>query len=103
MFYDIGMSAEGREEVSSWKGVEVRDVPKYIEVQGQVISTPDEVFDGSRYAFKPVVVFDALKREEAAGASVLWLDAGVELRRPFDGIRKVMSAKGHFLIEHEFR
>ena len=102
VFYDIGLSEEGRKEVESWRGVEVREVPQKVRIgdnrEEKVV--PGDAKDATKYAFKPVVIWDALQRNKEG--AVLWIDAGVELRRPIDGIREVMAEKGHFLIEHKY-
>ena len=102
VFYDLGLSEAGKREVATWRGVEVRDIPAVVNIGGDGAAkvVPKEAKEATKYAFKPVVIWDALQRSEAG--AVLWIDAGAELRRPLDGIRAVMAKKGHFLIEHPY-
>lgn len=74
-FYNLGLNQETLEDIQSWANVVVREVP----LQG----LPPHVGEWTKYAFKPVVMLDALTRHNA----IFWIDANAELRRPMDDIR----------------
>jgi len=73
LFYDLGLEPRQTAEARGWAGVELRaldfkGLPKHVRRTG---------WEHSSYAFKPVVVRDALKTHDC----ILWLDSGIELRR----------------------
>lgn len=53
-----------------WRNVEVRSFP--------FSDYPDHVRDVTNYAFKALVLVEAMKKNSA----VLWIDSGLELRAP---------------------
>ena len=87
--YDFGLSAEQRAQARCWRGVEVRDF--------KFAAYPPHVADLGNYAWKIFALDDALRRDPA----VLWMDAGLELRRPdtLDRVRGIMRRHGYFSAE----
>ena len=102
VFYDLGLTEESLSEIKSWKNVVVRPIPDRVELSNdEIIGTPDHVKDAAKYAFKPIVIWDALRRTGTNGA-VFWIDAGTEIRKPLHEFREQLYTNGHFLIEHPY-
>ena len=95
--YDLGFTPASRAKVSRWRDVELRDLAPA--VQRVLNETPPHTLQASSYAFKMIVVQDAL----LTAPSVLWIDANCELRRPLDEVFHLLQDKGHFLVEHPYR
>ena len=95
--YDLGFTPESRSKVLSWKDVQLRDLAPA--VQRVLNETPPHTLEPSSYAFKMIVIQDALR----TARSVLWIDANCELRRPLDEVFYLLHKKGHFLVEHPYR
>jgi len=74
-FYNLGLNKETLADIRTWKNVVVREM--------LLEGLPPHVGDWGKYAFKPVVMEDALQRHEA----IFWVDANAELRKPMDEIR----------------
>ncbi len=95
--YDLGFSPESRSKVLRWRDVELRDLAPAV---SRVLNvTPPHTLEPSSYAFKALVIQDAL----LTARSVLWIDANCELRRPLDEVFYHLQDKGHFLVEHPYR
>ena len=95
--YDLGFTPESRSKVLGWRDVELRDLaPAVTRVLNE---TPPHTLQASSYAFKALVIQDAL----LAARSVLWIDANCELRRPLDEVFYQLQKTGHFLVEHPYR
>jgi hypothetical protein len=95
--YDLGFSPESRFKVMNWQDVQLRDLAPA--VQRVLNETPKHTLQASSYAFKMIVVEDALR----TARSVLWIDANCEARRPLDEVFHHLQDKGHFLVEHPYR
>jgi len=85
LVYDLGLTATMRREASDW--CDVRLIP------GILNDLPVQLRDLYLYAWKPLAIKEALEREE----SVLWLDAGSDIRAPLDTIDEYIHSDGHFL------
>ena len=95
--YDLGFTPESRSKVLRWRDVELRDLaPAVTRVLNE---TPPHTLQASSYAFKALVIQDAL----LTARSVLWIDANCEARRPLDEVFYLLQEKGHFLVEHPYR
>ena len=95
--YDLGFTPESRSKVLGWRDVELRDLaPAVTRVLNE---TPPHTLQASSYAFKALVIQDAL----LTAPSVLWIDANCELRRPLDEVFYLLQEQGHFLVEHPYR
>ncbi len=95
--YDLGFTPESRSKVMSWSDVVLRDLaPAVLRVLNE---TPPHTLQASSYAFKALVIQDAL----LTARSVLWIDANCEARRPLDEVFYHLQNKGHFLVEHPYR
>ncbi|KAL6757879.1 hypothetical protein V8C86DRAFT_2612716 [Haematococcus lacustris] len=81
--YDLGFSQTQLAKMMCWRNVEVRRFPyeKY----------PDHVRDVRNYAFKTLVLQEAL----ADSSAVLWIDSGLELRAPMTTMRTELAKHGH--------
>uniref|UniRef100_A0A7S3NNH2 Uncharacterized protein n=1 Tax=Aureoumbra lagunensis TaxID=44058 RepID=A0A7S3NNH2_9STRA len=101
--YNLGLSEKAISQIKRWQNVFLLDLEqaasRVLKAQFKVL--PQHIFQSQSYAFKPIVLLDALQRSE--GRDVLWLDANVELRRPLDDLLTQLAFRGHFLIEHPFR
>ena len=95
--YDLGFSPASRSKVLRWRDVELRDLAPA--VHRVLNETPPHTLDSSSYAFKALVIQDALR----TAPSVLWIDANCEARRPLDEVFYLLQDKGHFLVEHPYR
>ena len=95
--YDLGFTPASRSKVLRWRDVELRDLAPA--VQRVLNETPPHTLQASSYAFKMIVIQDALR----TARSVLWIDANCELRRPLDEVFHLLQDKGHFLVEHPYR
>jgi len=95
--YDLGFTPASRSKVLSWLNVELRDLAPA--VQRVLNETPPHTLQASSYAFKALVIQDALR----TARSVLWIDANCELRRPLDEVFYLLQEQGHFLVEHPYR
>lgn len=95
--YDLGLSDPAKALVRTWRQVRLERVADAAyRILGHV---PPHVLDSASYAFKAIVIADALRN----AGSVLWLDANAELRRPLDDITLLIAETGHFLVEHPYR
>lgn len=101
IFYDLGLDASSAEDVRGWKNVEIRSIPNEFEMDGEIVEVPAHVSDPGTYAFKPLVVWDALAKSR--NKAILWVDAGAELRRVLGHVREHIFSHGHFLVEHPYR
>lgn len=72
LIYDLGFSQSQLAKMMCWHNVEIKRFPyeKY----------PTHVKDVRNYAFKTLVIKEALLEYKAA----LWIDSGLELRAPLD-------------------
>ena len=95
--YDLGFTPESRSKVLRWRDVELRDLAPA--VKRVLNETPPHTLEPSSYAFKALVIQDAL----LTARSVLWIDANCELRRPLDEVFYQLYNTGHFLVEHPYR
>ena len=77
LVYNLGLTAEQCAAVRTWKNVQLQWE------QGIPASLPAHVHAGKQYAWKPIAIQDALKGFD----TVLWLDAGCDLRAPLTGTR----------------
>jgi len=82
--YDLGLTAAERQQIKSWQGVSLRSF--------NFAAHPAHVADLYNYAWKPLLLMDALKRAEGV---VLYQDAGQEIRQPLDELAEVVAAQGH--------
>eukprot|EP00941_MAST-03F_sp_MAST-3F-sp1_P000922 g922.t1 len=89
VIYDFGLTPSQRDEISCWKNVELRKLP--------FETLPTHVTDMTNYAWKIYTFADALAKNK----SVLWIDSGLEIRRPdaLDRIRYIMKRDGLFFTE----
>jgi len=92
--YDIGLTPEERDEIKRWSRVSLRTLPW--------AERPSHVGrDLYSYAWKPLVIQDALKRCRGPGGRgkgkgiLLYQDAGQELRQPLDGLLSLVSKEGY--------
>ncbi|KAG1652377.1 hypothetical protein FOA52_005563 [Chlamydomonas sp. UWO 241] len=83
LVYDLGFSQRQVAEMLCWRNVEVLPFP--------FADYPAHVADVTNYAFKALVIKEALKGNDA----VLWIDSGLELRAPIDTLRTALSHDGH--------
>eukprot|EP00798_Chlamydomonas_sp_ICE-L_P011658 gene11658-34368_t len=81
--YDLGYTKEQLAEMSCWRHVTVR--------RFRYEDYPDYVSDVRNYAFKALVMAEALKEFPA----ILWIDSGMELRAPMNRLRHEMRMHGH--------
>lgn len=95
--YDLGLSEPARALLSTWRRVSLELVADAANrILGHV---PPHVLDSASYAFKAIVIADALRN----AGSILWLDANAEVRRPLDDVALLVAETGHFLVEHPYR
>jgi hypothetical protein len=76
LVYDVGLTNQQASRVASLQNVTylklpLGDLPPHVSRTG---------WDSSTYAFKPLAMWDALSRAPC----FLWMDSGLELRRPID-------------------
>lgn len=76
LVYDVGLTNHQARRVASLPNVTyiklpLQDLPRHVSRTG---------WDSSTYAFKPLAIWDALTRAPC----FLWMDSGLELRRPID-------------------
>ena len=72
LVYDLGFSQEQLASMLCWLNVDVR--------RFRYEDYPPHVLDVRNYAFKALILAEALKEAPA----VLWIDSGLELRAPMD-------------------
>jgi hypothetical protein len=86
--YDLGLTADQRDTVSSWAGVSLISI--------DWTQFPSHVVHRKIYAWKSAVIKDAVERV----GSVVWLDAGIELRWDLAELMMNfdMGESGHWLI-----
>lgn len=85
LVYDLGLTVAERAEVRGWAGVSLRTF--------DFSAHPDHVRDLYNYAWKPIVIQDALSRCTSA---ILYQDAGQELRQPLHTFKQILSKQGYF-------
>ena len=84
--YDLGLTANQRQIVSSWTGVSLIAI--------DWTTLPAHMMQLKHCAWKPAVIKDAVERVD----SVLYLDAGLELRWDLEPIKADMEEIGYWLI-----
>jgi hypothetical protein len=84
--YDLGLTADQRDTVSSWAGVSLISI--------DWTQFPSHVVQRKIYAWKSAVIKDAVERV----GSVIWIDAGIELRWDLAQISLDVGESGHWLI-----
>lgn len=82
--YDIGMSRDQLEILNCYVNVSVVPFPFH--------SHPEHVANLYNYAWKILIIEDAMKRHD----SVLMLDSALELRAPLREIKQTIANTGHF-------
>lgn len=86
--YDLGLDADQKAIIGTWKGCEIRAI-------SDSIAPHYKHKDWLRtYAFKGVIIEDALEDFPA----VLYIDAGLVLLRPMDIVRSTLYQYGYFLL-----
>eukprot|EP00457_Paulinella_chromatophora_P006003 gb/GEZN01006021.1/.p1 GENE.gb/GEZN01006021.1/~~gb/GEZN01006021.1/.p1 ORF type:complete len:426 (+),score=35.83 gb/GEZN01006021.1/:72-1349(+) len=83
--YDLGLDASWLRTLSCLESVSIR--------QFSFSALPEHVRWMGTYAFKPLVVADAVKRD---GGSILFLDAGSEVWGSLREVQELMQFQGHF-------
>ncbi len=88
--YDIGLTQEQLAEAGTWMNVEIRkfDFSKY----------PQHFRNLKNYAWKPVIMFDALTRD---GKWILYQDAGQEFRRTIGEVEELIKKDGYFYVAQD--
>mmetsp|Transcript_5302 Transcript_5302/g.18806 ORF Transcript_5302/g.18806 Transcript_5302/m.18806 type:complete len:540 (+) Transcript_5302:108-1727(+) len=88
--YDVGLSEAAVNLVSTWRNVNVLSVQSALDnvLSRTAVEAAKHVLNSSTYAFKALVILDALRRH---GTAVLWLDANAELRRPLARIDAMIA------------
>lgn len=86
--YDLGLTADQRDTISSWAGVSLISI--------DWTQFPSHVVQRKIYAWKSAVIKDAVERV----GSVVWIDAGIELRWDLAQISAdfEVGESGHWLI-----
>jgi len=90
LLYDLGLDPQQARSAAGWKNVQLKTLhfdalPVHFRWNGWETST---------YAFKPLVVSQALDAHDC----VLWLDSGVEVRQPLHWARSWLRSHGVLLI-----
>ena len=83
--YDLGLTADQRQIVASWSGVSLISI--------DWTKLPAHVMQLKHCAWKPAVIKDAAERVD----SVIYLDAGLELRWDLETIKADMEESGQWL------
>ena len=84
IIYDMGLTEEERKEIRRWKDVSLRTL--------DWSKQPQHVRDLYTYAWKPLVIQDALSRCEQG--MLLYQDAGQEIRQPLDQLKEIIKNEG---------
>lgn len=90
LVYDVGLTTEQASEARTWEGVQfetltMEAMPEHVTWTG---------WEASSYAFKPVVLWQALQQHRC----VLWMDSGLELRQPLRWAPRWLQAEGALLV-----
>jgi hypothetical protein len=88
LIYDLGLQKTFLEEISNWQNVTIvrNFVPQNAPKHCRIIHT---------YAWKPLAIYHAIQRHP----SVLWIDAGSDLRAPMTPIETYLEEEGHFFVQ----
>lgn len=88
IIYDLGLSEHQLQEITHWRNVQVvHNVP------GK--EAPVHCKQSKLYAWKPVILLDAIQHNEA----ILWLDAGSDIRTSLEPIKVSLETDGHFFVQ----
>ncbi|KAH3767809.1 hypothetical protein Pelo_333 [Pelomyxa schiedti] len=90
--YDLGLDEPQRAEVRGWLGVELR--------RFDFSRRPGHLRNLRNYAWKPVVMLDAMSRP-GFGGLMLYQDAGQEIRSPLAEIEAMLRRDGYFFVVQE--
>lgn len=88
LIYDLGLKKTFLEEITHWHNVTIvhNFVPRNAPDHCRIIHT---------YAWKPLTIYHAIQRHP----SVLWIDAGSDLRAPINPIEHYLEEDGHFFVQ----
>jgi len=88
MVYDLGLKRSFLTEIKRWRKTAVvrRFAPG---------DAPAHCRRPRIYAWKPLAIYHAMQRH----ASVLWIDAGSDLRAPVTAIQEFLDQDGHFFVQ----
>jgi len=96
--FDLGLTAQELNEVSSWRGCELRwsgdGPPTELCIDGQWKSTP-HLRELQKYAWKPPAILEAVEDY----GTVLWLDAGCDIRGSLDVVADILAKDGYFFVQ----
>ena len=107
LVYDLGLSQEQVEQVRSWQGVVYLNyessclrnssfLTEFSRLTGDQLNV-EMARDLSTNSFKPIVMFHALLQLEHHQPCIVWIDAGLELRRIFNP-PQLLQDEGFFFI-----
>ncbi len=96
--FNLGLETKELDAVSAWRGCELRwagnGPPVNLLVGGKWKYCP-HVRELKKYAWKPAALVEAVD----AYGTVLWLDAGSDLRGSIDMVAEILAREGCFLVK----
>ncbi len=88
IIYDLGLTDSQLREIAHWRNAHL--VQNFF---GNEI--PAHCKQLKLYAWKPVILLDAIQQNEA----ILWLDAGSDIRASIEPIKISLETEGHFFVQ----